>query len=115
MPSTPFSIWLTDELKESLAVISQLTHPSQSQLAAKAIAENVSRNEWKLKAIQAAKVEANKGVFVSQNATLNWLDSWGTDYEQNAPEPDIPTKLLCNLFYYRTLVALHHREQRNLY
>lgn len=94
MPSTPFSIRLTDELKESLAVISQLIHRSQSQIAAKAIAEYVSRNEWKLKAIQAAKVEADKGVFVSQNATLDWLDSWGTDNEQSAPEPDISTKLL---------------------
>lgn len=93
MPSTPFSIRLTDELRESLATISQLTHRSQSQIAAKAIAEYVSRNEWRLKEIQAAKAEAEKGVFVSQEAALNWLDSWGTEHETDAPEPDIFPKL----------------------
>lgn len=94
MPSTPFSIRLTDELRKSLATISHLTHRSQSQIAAKAIAEYVSQNEWKLKAIHEAKAEANKGVFVSQEATLDWLDSWGTENEQGAPEPDISLKSL---------------------
>lgn len=93
MPSTSLSVRLTDELKESLEVISQLTHRSQSQIVARAIAEYVGRNEWKLKAIQAAKFEADKGVFVSQNAILDWLDSWGTDEEQIAPESDISSKL----------------------
>lgn len=92
MPSTPFSIRLPDELKQSLATISQLTHRSQSQIIAKAIAEYINRNEWKLKAIQSAKVEAENGIFVSQDATLNWLDSWGTDDEKDAPEPDIAPK-----------------------
>jgi predicted transcriptional regulator len=49
MKNTPFSIWLPDEYRESLAVISHLTHCSQSQIAAKAIAQYVSRNEWKPK------------------------------------------------------------------
>lgn len=92
MPNTAFSIRLTDELKQSLATISQLTHCSQSQIVAKAIADYVSRNEWKLKAIQAAKVEAENGVFVSQDATLAWLDSWGTDDETHAPDPDVYPK-----------------------
>ena len=46
MKNAPFSIWLPDEFRESLAVISHLTHCSQSQIAAKAIAEYVRRNEW---------------------------------------------------------------------
>ena len=93
LPSTSLSVRLTDELKENLKVISQLTHRSQSQIVARAIAEYVGRYEWKLKAIQAAKVEADTGVFVSQNAILDWLDSWGTDEEQIAPEADISSKL----------------------
>ena len=52
MKNAPFSIWLHDEFRESLAVISHLTHCSQSQIAAKAIAEYVSRNEWKPKNIE---------------------------------------------------------------
>jgi len=89
MPSTPFSIRLPDDLRESLATISRISHSSQSQIAAKAIAEYVFRNEWKLKAIQEAKLEAEKGVFVSQQATLDWLESWGADQEQEVPSPDI--------------------------
>lgn len=87
--STPFSIRLPDDLRESLATISQISHRSQSQIATKAIAEYVARNEWKLKAIQEAKHEAEKGVFISQEATLDWLDSWGSDQEHEAPMPDI--------------------------
>jgi predicted transcriptional regulator len=51
MKNAPFSIWLPDEYRESLAIISHLTQYSQSQIAAKAIAEYVSRNEWKPKNI----------------------------------------------------------------
>ena len=89
MSNTPLSIRLPDELHESLASISRMSHRSQSQIATKAIAEYIAKHEWKLKAIQSAKLEADKGVFISQEATLNWLDSWGTDNEQQAPSPDI--------------------------
>jgi len=92
MSNTPFSIRLPNDLRESLANISRISHRSQSQIAAKAIAEYVDRNEWKLKAIQEAKCEADKGVFVSQEATLGWLDTWGTDQESEAPSPDIHLK-----------------------
>ena len=88
MSSTPFSIRLPNELRESLAAISRISHRSQSEIASKAIAEYVAKNEWKLKAIQEAKQEADKGVFISQEATLSWLDSWGTDDELEAPSSD---------------------------
>lgn len=89
MSNTPFSMRLSDELRESLATISRISQRSQSQIAAKAIAEYVAKNEWKLKAIQEAKLEADKGVFVSQEATLDWLDSWGTENELQPPSPDV--------------------------
>ena len=89
MSSTPFSIRLSDELRESLAAISRISQRSQSQIAAKAIAEYVAKNEWKLKAIQQAKLEADKGLFVSQEATLDWLNSWGTENELQPPLPDV--------------------------
>lgn len=89
MATTQFSMRIPDELKKSLEVISQISHRSQSQIATKALSEYVQRNEWKLKAIQEAKKEANKGVFISQEAISDWLDSWGTENELEAPEPDI--------------------------
>lgn len=89
MTTTQFSMRLSDELKKSLETISKISHRSQSQIATKAIAEYVERNEWKLKAIQEAKIEADKGVFVSQETIIDWLDSWGGENEPRAPEVDI--------------------------
>lgn len=93
MATTQFSMRLSDELKQSLEAISKISHRSQSQIATKAIAEYVGKNEWRLKAIQEAKKEADKGVFVSQDAIIDWLDSWGSDNELPAPNADIfPTQ-----------------------
>lgn len=89
MTTTQFSMSISDDLKKSLETISKISHRSQSQIATKAIAEYVARNEWKLKAIQEAKKEADKGVFVSQEAVIDWLDSWGSENELQAPEADI--------------------------
>jgi len=80
---------ISDDLKKSLETISKISHRSQSQIANKAIAEYIEKNEWKLKAIQEAKKEADKGVFVSQEAVIDWLDSWGSENELQAPEADI--------------------------
>lgn len=33
--------------------------------------------------------EAEKGVFISSEAMLAWVSSWGTDKELPPPEPDI--------------------------
>lgn len=89
MTTTQFSMRISDDLKKSLETISKISHRSQSQIANKAIAEYIEKNEWKLKAIQEAKKEADKGVFVSQEAVIDWLDSWGSENELQAPEADI--------------------------
>lgn len=89
MTTTQFSMRISDDLKKSLETISKISHRSQSQIASKAIAEYIARNEWKLKAIQEAKNEADKGVFVSQEAIIDWLDSWDSENELPAPEADV--------------------------
>ncbi|TXK97269.1 hypothetical protein BMR02_09850 [Methylococcaceae bacterium HT1] len=80
---------IPEELKTSLKEMSALSHRSQSQIAIKAIAEYVNRNEWKMKAIQEAKKQADKGEFISHAATETWLDSWGEENELTIPEVDI--------------------------
>jgi predicted transcriptional regulator len=42
-----------------------------------------------LAAIDEALAEADKGVFVSGEAVIEWLESWGTDNVKLMPEPDI--------------------------
>lgn len=92
MATSQFSLRLPEDLKNSLSKISKLAHRSQSQIAVRAITEYVERNEWKIKALQVAKQEADKGVFVSHDAIDTWLDTWGTDSELPAPEPDVLLK-----------------------
>jgi len=41
------------------------------------------------KAVDAAVAEADKGIFVSQEAVDRWMESWGTENELPMPEPDI--------------------------
>ncbi len=43
----------------------------------------------KRSAIRKAIVEADKGVFVSQEKIDAWVSSWGTNSELPPPEPDI--------------------------
>ena len=33
--------------------------------------------------------EADKGVFISSEAMLHWIESWGTENELPPPEPDV--------------------------
>lgn len=89
MTTTQFSMRLPEELKSSLLEISKMSHRSQSQIATKAIAEYVERNQWKMKALAEAKKEADKGVFVSHENINTWLDSWGSENELPAPTADI--------------------------
>jgi RHH-type rel operon transcriptional repressor/antitoxin RelB len=89
MASTQFSMRLPEELKNSLQEISKISHRSQSQIATRAIAEYVEKNQWKIKAINEAKKEADKGIFISHEKIDNWLDSWGSKNELSAPTPDI--------------------------
>lgn len=62
---------------------------STSYLAAKAIEAFVEAREEKRRAIEAAIIEADKGVFISSKAMHKWMDSWGTDNELPPPKPDI--------------------------
>ncbi len=43
----------------------------------------------KVASIRSAALEADKGVFISQEAMDAWVASWGTDAELSPPEPDI--------------------------
>lgn len=45
-----------------------------------------------------AKYEADKGIFISQEAISDWLDSWGSENELEAPEPDIIQSKFISLF-----------------
>ncbi len=61
--------------------------------------ENGNHNRYKTSALQEAKKEADEGFFVSQEAIINWLDSWGSENELPPPEADLsPHRAVNNEF-----------------
>jgi hypothetical protein len=46
-------------------------------------------NCWKMEALKRAKLDAEKGEFISHQAMGEWVISLGTDNELPAPEVDI--------------------------
>jgi predicted transcriptional regulator len=46
-------------------------------------------SEYKHQALLAAIEEAEKGIFISEEAIDRWVESWGTENELPPPEPDI--------------------------
>ena len=89
MASSPFSLRLSPELKERLDAVAESEDRSASYVATKAIEAFLDARDAKARAIDAAFREADKGIFVSQEAVHRWMDSWDTDNELPIPEPDI--------------------------
>ncbi len=63
-------------------------HPA-SLLATQAIEAFLKARDARNKAVEQALAEADKGVFISQQAMNAWMDSWDTDEEKPIPEPDV--------------------------
>ncbi|WP_151613296.1 CopG family ribbon-helix-helix protein [Sinorhizobium alkalisoli] len=62
-----FTVRVQDEIAEKLDRIAALSDRSRAYLAAQAIEDYVSREEWQLAEIQAGLDEADRGEFASAN------------------------------------------------
>ena len=89
MSPVPFSLRLDPQVKSRLDQEARNADRSASYLAAQAIEAFLNTREARRREIEAAVVEADKGVFISQEAMARWMDSWDTEHELPAPEPDI--------------------------
>jgi predicted transcriptional regulator len=89
MTASPFSLRLSPELEQRLATVAARENRSAADLATRAIESYLNARETKDEAIRAAFLEADKGIFVSQEAVHRWMESWDTDDELPMPEPDI--------------------------
>ena len=89
MSQNVISLRISDSTKSQLDQLAGSTKRSRSFLAAEALDEYLARNIWQVAAIDEAVLEADKGVFVSNEAVTKWLQSWGTKNELPAPNPDI--------------------------
>ena len=89
MSPVPFSLRLDPQVKARLEREARNADRSASYLAAKAIETFLDTREARRREIEASVAEADKGVFISQEAMARWMDSWDTAHELPAPEPDI--------------------------
>ncbi len=89
MPQNVISLRIPDTVKDRLDRLADSTKRSRSFLASEALNEYLERHEWQIATIDDAVKEADKGVFVSQEAVSDWLASWGTQNELPVPKPDV--------------------------
>lgn len=87
--SARFSMRLEPELKQWLEEEAKLKDRSAGYIAAQAIAAQKARSEVRIRLIKEAMVEADKGIFISDEKMTEWFMSLGTDHELPEPEPDI--------------------------
>lgn len=89
MSVSPFSVRLDEDLKSRLEKQAELENRSSAFIVQKALEGYLGARDRFYREIDAAFAEAEKGVFISQEAMHRWMDSWGTDNELPPPEPDI--------------------------
>jgi predicted transcriptional regulator len=89
MPTVPFSLRIEPKLKAKLEKEAAREDRSAAYIAQRAIAAFIESREARRKALKEAVAEADKGVFISEEAMDAWVDSWGTENELPPPEPDI--------------------------
>lgn len=89
MVTERLSLRIDANLKKNLELEARREERSASYLAVKAIEAMLRERAEKRAAIREAVAEADKGAFISQEATDAWVSSWGEEPELPPPEPDI--------------------------
>ncbi len=77
--STTMTIRLDDDLKQRLDKLADATHRSKSFLATEAIRDFVELNEWQVREIQNALIEADNGEFATKEQVANVFKKWGVN------------------------------------
>jgi predicted transcriptional regulator len=88
-PTSPISLRLDPETRSRLQLEAAAEERSLSFIAQKAIVAFLDAQDKKRQALTAAIEEADKGIFISDEAMTAWVNSWGSDQELPMPEPDV--------------------------
>jgi predicted transcriptional regulator len=89
MTSATFSMRMDAKTKGALEAEAKRLDRSAAYVAQKAIEDFIDRQSYKRESLIAAIEEADKGVFISEEAMDKWIDSWDTEDELPPPGPDI--------------------------
>ena len=89
MASARLSVRIDPELKAWLKEEARLKDRPAGYVAIEAIRALKEATERKNRMIEEALAEADKGVFISEEAMTRWFLSLGTDHELPEPDPDV--------------------------
>jgi RHH-type transcriptional regulator, rel operon repressor / antitoxin RelB len=87
MASTTLAVQLTDADGARLGALAKATGRSESSLAAEAVSEYLAVQDWQAAAIKAGMDSLDREGGVPHSAVRDWIKSWGTDHELDAPKP----------------------------
>lgn len=89
MGEVPLSLHVTEQLKRELEQEAERQNLSAADVAQRAIRAYLDGMASERDILRQRMAEADKGVFISEEAMLEWMDSWDTDEELPPPEPDV--------------------------
>jgi predicted transcriptional regulator len=89
MANDRITIRVEPELKQWFEEQAKRKDRSVGYLVSKAMEQTKRASEARDQMIRDAMAEADKGVFVSQEAVHKWMDSWDSETELPFPEPDV--------------------------
>ena len=87
MPSTTFTVRVDSADKERLEALAKSTGRSRSFLAAEAISEYLDVNAWQVVGTKHAMASLDRGERVPHQSVKEWVASWDTEQELEAPKP----------------------------
>ena len=80
-----FTIRVNEADKARLEALARSTGRSRSFLAAEAISEYLSINEWQISGIKAAIDDLDRGERFEHESVRKWVESWGSERELERP------------------------------
>jgi predicted transcriptional regulator len=89
MSNAPFSLRLPPATRQRLDAEAQRLDRPASQVAERAIVRYLDAQETLRRQIDEAATQANAGVFISEAALHDWMETWSGAEETAIPEPDI--------------------------
>jgi predicted transcriptional regulator len=89
MGEVPLSFHVTAETKRELEEHARQLNVSVAEIAERAIASYLEIPARERAILKERLAEADKGVFISSEAMMRWMESWDTDEELPPPEPDV--------------------------
>ena len=89
MASDRITIRVEPELRQWFEQQAKRKDRSLGYMVVQSMEQTKRSSEARDQMIRDAMAEADKGVFVSEEAVHKWMDSWDSDNELPFPEPDV--------------------------